>query len=160
MKIKVTIAFILSTVNVFSQKNIVGKYFHNFGHTLLLKSDSTYEFKTGFDLSSSWSRGIWSLKRDTVYLFYNPILDTLKVGQDRDTLVLSSDPKSERIDSLTYMATLLSGGGQNRTPHPLKLLVKKSMLLVIDANGKVVTKDLYDPMRQKYFSTKFYKSKD
>ena len=151
---------LLLTTNAFCQKNVVGKYYHNFGHTLVLKSDSTYEFKTGFDLSSSWSHGHWSLQRDTVYLFNVPVLDTLKSGQERDTLVLSSDPKSERIDSLTYIASLLSGGGQNRTPHPLKLLVKKNTLLIIDPNGNVISKDLYDPMRQKTLSTKFYKSKD
>lgn len=144
----------------YCQKNVTGKYYHNFGHTLLLKSDSTYEFKTGFDLSSSWSNGIWTFRKDTIFLVNRPIFDTLKIGHGKDTLVLSSDPKSKRIDSMSYIATLLSGGGQNRTRYPQKLLFKKNTLLIIDENGQVVTKDLYDPMRQKYFSTKFYKSKD
>jgi hypothetical protein len=160
MKIILKSILLLLTAIAFGQKNIVGKYYHNFGHLLLLKSDSTYEFKTGFDLSSSWSHGIWSFKKDTVFLINTPVFDTLNVGQGKDTFVFSSDPKPERIDSIAYIATLLSGGGQNRASHPTKLLAKKKNLLVIDPNGQVVKKDLYDPLRQKYFSTKFYKSKE
>ena len=161
MKILMILLF-TSIINfaAYSQRRVTGKNYHNFGHTLLLKSDSTYEFKTGFDLSSSWSHGSWSLKKDTIFLINKPICDTLKVSQDKDTLVLSANKISERIDSLSYIATLLSGGGQNRTPHPQKLLLKKKFLLIIDQNGKVVTKDLYDPMRQESFTTKFYKSKE
>jgi len=160
MKTILTTFILFLTTNVFCQRHVVGKYYHNFGHVLFLKNDGSYEFKTSFDLSSSWSNGTWSLKKDTVFLINTPIFDTLKAGQDRDTLVLSSNSKSERIDSMSYIATVLSGGGQNRTSHPLKLLVKKNALLVVGTDGKVVTKDLYDPMRQKYISTKFYKSKD
>ena len=161
MNILTTLLFI-ATINFTAscQRSVTGKYYHNFGHTLRLKSDSTYEFKTSFDLSSSWSHGIWSFKKDTVLLIYKPIFDTLKVSKDKDTLVLSANPISERIDSLSYIATLLSGGGQNRTPHPQKLLLKKKTLMIIDQNGQVVTRDLYDPMRQKSFTTKFYKSKE
>ena len=161
MKILTTLLFI-TTINFTAscQRSVTGKYYHNFGHTLLLKNDSTYEFKTGFDLSSSWSHGAWSFKKDTIFLINKPIFDTLRVSQDKDTLVLSANPISERIDSLSYIATLLSGGGQNRTPHPQKLLLKKKKLLIIDQNGQVVTRDLYDPIQQKSFTTKFYKSKE
>lgn len=161
MKLLTTLLFITTiSFTADCQRSVTGKYYHNFGHTLLLKSDSTYEFKTGFDLSSSWSHGDWSLKKDTIFLINKPIFDTLIVSQDKFTLVLSADSISEGIDSLSYIATLLSGGGQNRTPHPHKLLLKKKTLLIIDENGQAVTRDLYDPMRQKSFTTKFYKAKE
>lgn len=148
------------TFPAYCQKSPIGKYYHNFGHRLLLKSDSTYEFNTGFDLSFYWSNGTWTFSNDTIFLINKPIFDTLKVSQDKDTLILSTDPISERVDGKSYIASLLSGGRQNRIFHPQKLLLRKNTLLIIDENGPVVTKDLYDPMRQKHFSTKFYKSKE
>ena len=162
MKIVFTLFPLFSALFAVSQKSPVGKYYHNFGQKLTLKADSTFEFNSHFDLSSSWSNGKWSHNKDTISLFFVPIYDTLRVGYDSkyDTLVLSADDKSERIDYSTYIASLLSGGGQNRKPNPSKLYFTKNSLYEIEATGKIVTKNLYDPFRQKYFSTKFYKSKE
>ncbi len=162
MRILQIFILIATTLNSFGQKNVIGKYYHNYGHELLLNSDSTYEFKSNFDLSESWSRGKWSCNRDTVYLLFIPVFDTLGVGWDTkpDTLVLSSNTRSERIDSIAYIASILSGGGQNRIPNPSKLFFRKNALYEIGPTGQPVTKNLYDPIKRKYFTTKFYKSKE
>jgi len=143
-----------------THKNLPGNYYHNFGQQLLLKADSTFEFQSRFDLSSSWSNGKWSYRKDTILLFNIPIYDTfaLSYGTKLDTLIMSADTKAERLDNSGYISTLLSGGGQNRTSIPTKLLIKNGDLYEIDSTGNEVRNNLYDPFRQGYYSTRYYKT--
>lgn len=115
--------------------------------------DSTFEHKYTFDLSSSWTLGKWWIQNNIVYLTPELILDTLQILNDKnqvliDTLVLSSDPKKDRIENDEYVASSLSGGGQNRFKPPNKLYWKRNKLYVINEC------DSLDLRSQKRFSSK------
>ena len=103
-----------------------------------------------FDLATSWTKGIWLLKGDTVYFNMVPTYDTVSINKPHDhsvdSLILSADEFSERLTQLQYAGTLLSGGGQNRAPCPAKLVFKKGRLYKIQ-NGKLVSE------KQEGFST-------
>ena len=94
-------------------------------------------------MSSSWTKGIWTLQNDTVFFYMVPTYDTLsQVNSNNltlDTLILSDDEISERITTVQNAGIALSSGGQNRMTYPDKLLVKKGRLYKIQ-NGSVVVK--------------------
>ena len=128
---------------LFSQNKIAGYYEDYFGNSIFLNSDSSFKYNWNFDLASSWSKGTWSYKNDTIYFHVTPVYDTLKLIKEnnlfKDTLVLSQDENSGRLTQGQFIGVLLSGGGQNRKPSPDKLLFKKGRLYEI-VNGKLLRK--------------------
>jgi hypothetical protein len=138
-------AIFLLTVSFTSsaQKNVVGKYRDHFGNSIQLNLDSTFEYTWRFDLSSSWTKGTWILRSDTVYFHMVPIYDTLMQTNvncmTSDTLILSTDRIAERFTQIEFVSMLLSSGGQNRVAYPSKLLFRKGRLYKIQ-KGKLVLK--------------------
>ncbi|MCX6318582.1 MAG: hypothetical protein NTW29_14915 [Bacteroidetes bacterium] len=139
------------STNVTAQSNITGQYRDYFGSRLLLNADSTFTYTWHFDMLSSWTKGTWTVAGDTVFFHMIPIYDTVSQtnsgGNPSDTLILSTDEVPERLTQSKYTGTFLSAGGQNRTAHPAKLLIRKGRLYKIK-DGKLLVK------KQKGFSTK------
>jgi hypothetical protein len=71
------ILFILLFINI-EQKNIEGEYYNHFGSNLKINSDKTFLYTWSFDLASSWSKGKWEIKNDTIYFQIIPVYDTLR----------------------------------------------------------------------------------
>lgn len=163
---KSILTFIILVLNIFAfgQENIAGKYNNSFGSKLTLNEDNTYFYIWHFDLSSSWSTGVWEIQNDTVYLTCVPIYDTIihidtlgnSVINQRIELSLSADYTSEIITEDYAVLSSLSGGGQNRINYPTKFVFHRDRLFEINNNRKLKRKKVYCIFRQKRFSP-YYK---
>jgi len=153
------ILFILLFFNI-EQKNIEGEYYNHFGSNLKINSDKTFIYTWNFDLASSWSKGKWKIKNDTVYFQTIPIYDTLRRPNFKDSLVLSVNQKPELITdySIIYIEAL-SSGGQNRQLMNSKLYFDGEKLIEIKENGKLNTKKVKDFWQNKEHPTWFIKVK-
>lgn len=157
------LSILFSTV-ISGQSKIVGKYHNHFGESLELKSDSTFHFTSRFDLSSSWTIGKWKFSNDTLYLKTELVMDTLseiKVDNKtiRDSLVLSSDQKSNQIEIEEYAINSTSGGGQNRIKVPERLFLKKDKFYLINENGELDKRKIEQFGTRKKYKTSFKKIK-
>ena len=144
MKI-LTIAFLLTLpLGLCAQDKIVGRYRDYFGNRIQLNADNTFKFTWNFDLASSWTKGTWLLKNDTVFFHMVPTYDTLRYTSRNnlivDTLIFSDDEIPERITPIQSAATALSSGGQNRMTYPDKLLFRKERLYKIQKGNLVIKK--------------------
>jgi hypothetical protein len=150
------------------QNNVFGTYRDNFGSKLILNSDSTYKYTHSFDLSSSWSIGKWSLRKDTIIFSNTVIYDTItthcysingemRTSRTNPKLTLSIDEKSDAISDLDDALTQISGGGQNRYPQPMKLFFENNKLYEINKNGKPNRKRIKGLMTQKKFESSYIK---
>jgi hypothetical protein len=130
-----------------AQNKVIGRYRDHFGNRIQLSADSTFKYTWNFDMAASWTKGTWTLKKDTVIFQVVPIYDTVTYNNLRaDTLILSDDETSDRIIPIRSVTIALSGGGQNRISNPSKLLFKKGRLYKIQNESLVVK-------RQKGFGT-------
>lgn len=142
----------------FGKEKYVGIYKDRFSESIELKADSTFMHKWQFDLSASWTTGKWHVKNDTIYLKTELVMDTLQIRNSenkvvRDSLVLSSDLKSKRIEQNEFIGSLISGGGQNRYKPPKRIYWQRNRLYRINENGTL------DQRKLKAFSTdKKYKT--
>jgi hypothetical protein len=141
------------------QKNVGGEYYDNFGTTLLLNPDFTFVYKWHFDLSSSWSKGNWKIKNDTIYFTVVPIYDTLRIDGKEDSLILSETEKPLLItDVKNYNAFRdLSTGGQNKREINSKLFFRKDKLYHINKSGKLITKKVRSVLTSEKFNPWFTK---
>jgi len=101
MKI-LTFSFFLSfSFGLAAQDKLVGHYRNSFGHHIRLNADNTFNFTWYCDLQSSWTKGIWTFKKDTIYLKMIPIYDTFSYRNSNnlivDTLILADDEIPKRI---------------------------------------------------------------
>ena len=160
MKILTTDALLLLSLNLFAQKNIVGRYRDYFGSRIELNADSTFKYTWHFDLSSSWTKGTWSSKNDTIYFHMIPTYDTVSYksnnGTSADKLILSVDETAERMTPEQYAGMGLSSGGQNIHPCPDKLFFKKQKLFAIK-DGKLVKKKVKGFWTKKKWRPWFFK---
>ncbi|WP_281616487.1 hypothetical protein [Flammeovirga sp. SubArs3] len=104
-----------------------------FGEKIEFLRDSTFKHTWCIDLASSWTIGKWKIYRDTIYLTSSLIMDTLTILNSentflKDSLVLSTDEKIDRIENVEYVTTSISGGGQNRKQPPTILYFKNGKL--------------------------------
>ncbi len=158
MRLTELILILFITKLTFGQDKYVGIYKSHFSESIELKSDSTFIHKWRFHLSSSWTTGNWRVKKDTIYLQTELIMDTLSLRNSnnkiiKDSLVISSDLKTNRIESNEHILSQISSGGQNREKPPKRLLWKKGKLYRIKKNGTL------DLRKVKQFSTnKKYKT--
>jgi hypothetical protein len=129
MKISAITILLLLSLTLFAQKNILGRYRDYFGGQIELKADSTFKYAWHFDLSYSWTKGIWFLNNDTIYFHMIPTYDTVNyknnIGAFVDKLILSVDETSERLNEVQYAVLGLSSGGQNKQNFPEKLFFKR-----------------------------------
>jgi hypothetical protein len=144
------------------QNEIVGIYRDRFTDRIELKADSTFIHKYSFDLSSSWTIGKWRFRNDTIYLNPKLIMDTLQIRNSankiiKDSLVLSSDQKSNRIEFNEHILSQITSGGQNRTKPPKKLFWKKEKLYRVKSNGNLDLRRLKQFWTRKKYKTYFRK---
>jgi hypothetical protein len=143
MKILLLNILLFLSFSLFAQKNILGRYRDHFASRVELNADSTFKYTWRFDLTNSWTKGLWTIKNDTVYFHMVPTYDTVSyknnAGTSTDTFVLSVDETSERLTPEQYAGMGLSSGGQNIHSNPEKLYFKKGRLYKIH-NGKLIVK--------------------
>ena len=161
MRTTIQIFLILISTLTFGQKKISGKYSNKFGEKIELKTDSTFIYNWQFDLASSWSKGKWSVKNDTIFLKVIPIMDTLKIEKNNkysDSLILSSDQKASLVENNEFVTSTLSSGGQNRQKPPQKLLIKNGKLFRFTDNNEIDKKKHLQLGGNKKYKTYFYKT--
>ena len=149
----------------FGQEKYIGIYKSHFSESIELKTDSTFIHKWQFDLSSSWTTGKWKVKKDTIYLTTELIMDTLSIRNSankiiKDSLVLSSDLKPKRIESNEHIISQISSGGQNREKPPKKLFWQKDKLYRIKENGTLDLRKTKQFWTNKKYKTYFRKESE
>ncbi|MBW8522839.1 hypothetical protein K0U91_15115 [Chryseobacterium chendengshani] len=144
-------------LNFDAQEKVYGDYKNEFGERLILKTNHTFEYYWNFDLASSWNVGTWEIKNKRyIYLTINEVQDTLKSG-NKVEMVLSPDKISNEIDINHYGLSLISGGGQNRSLPPKKLLVKNKKLFTFSKSGKIQNKKIKSVINAKVNSKPWFK---
>ncbi|MBK7132254.1 MAG: hypothetical protein IPH69_05330 [Bacteroidales bacterium] len=132
--------FVILFAGICQGQTVIGKFSNSFGESIYLKEDSTFEFTWLFDLASSWTNGKWQISNDTIYIKPRIIYDTLEIKNNGiivDTLVLSSDTIGNKIDSISYISSIITGGGQTKRIPPSKLYLKNKRLYLVQNNGKI-----------------------
>ena len=138
---RLTTIILLIVINfIASGQSLTGKYNAYYGHSLELKDDSTFRYEWHFDLASSWSVGQWKVSSKTIYLNFKSIYDTLTRDGMPDSLVLSSDEKSNRIRNDEFVIGLISGGGQGRSVNGItdRLAIRGKRLYQLDKIGRII----------------------
>jgi hypothetical protein len=168
------IVFLIFSTNLLAQRKIVGRYRNHFGDRIELYSDSTFKYTWSFDLQYSWTRGSWTIKKDTVFFHMVPVYDTLSYvkanGLLSDKLILSVDEQPERIiksnnvalqkvEKADFVAILQNTGGQNYQTYPTKLYFKKGRLYNI-YQGSLVKKKVRGIWTRKKWRPWYFKSRD
>jgi hypothetical protein len=156
------ILILLISKLTFGQNKYVGIYNNRFSESIELKSDSTFMHKWQFDLASSWTTGKWNVKNDTIYLKTELVMDTLQIRDSennviRDSLVISSDQKNDRIERNELIISSLSSGGQNRYELPTKMYWKRNKLYRINENGTLDQRKVKAFWTDKRYKTYFRK---
>ncbi len=158
MKFSLSILFLI-LING-QHRNVEGEYYNHFGSKLKINSDSTFLYNWNFDLASSWSKGKWKIKNDTIYFKIMPVFDTLRRTSLKDTLILSMDEKPELITERNGSITqFLSSGGQNRQKMSAKLYFDGEKLIEIKRNGKLDNGKQKAFWENKKYNTWFVKRK-
>ncbi|GCC53722.1 hypothetical protein SanaruYs_39700 [Chryseotalea sanaruensis] len=138
---KLTTISLLTIISLSSWgQNLTGTYNAYYGHSLELRPDSTFRYEWKFDLASSWTTGQWRVSGKKLYLNIKNVYDTLTREGKPDSLVLSSDEKSNRIKGEELVVNLISGGGQNRNVDRItdRLSIKGKRLYLMSKTGQVL----------------------
>ena len=152
-------------LKVVGQESVVGEYYNYFGSNLKINADSTFKYTWRFDLASSWTKGKWKVKNDTIFLEVIPVYDTLKYYSGggkvlRDSLLLSLDEKSESITSEQFAMYSLTGGGQDKESIPKKLYYRNGRLFGIKENGDLRRKRVKGFMTNRKYVPWYIKKED
>lgn len=138
-EMRLTTILILTSIYITaSGQRLTGKYHAYYGHSLELKSDSTFKHEWKFDLASTWATGQWSVSNSTIHLKFKNIYDTLRRTDKPDSLVISIDEKSSRIAGDEYAVSLISSGGQRHDNVPNKLAIRGKRLYLMDSNDRLL----------------------
>lgn len=138
---RLIIVLLLTTIfTSTSGQRLIGKYTAYYGNSLELEDDSTFRYKWNFDLAGSWTIGKWKVSNQTVYLTITNVYDTLTRADKPDSLVLSSDEKSNRIKLDEFAIGQISGGGQNRKMDRITdcLAIRGNRLYLMSKTGRVL----------------------
>src|SRR5687768_6601720 len=107
-EMRVTTILILTLIlTPASGQRLTGKYQDYFGHSLQLNNDSTFRFDWRFDLTHDWATVKWSSSDRLISFHFQNIYDTLSRIGKPDSLVLSLDETSNKIDEEEYATTML-----------------------------------------------------
>jgi hypothetical protein len=160
MKIQFVLVFSILTLNINAQNKFEGRYYNFFGGHITINPDSTFKYEFHLDLEASWTKGVWTVNRDTIYFRMIPVFDTLqyidKKGVSHDSLLLSLDETPNEIT--LEEAKGLYSYGQERHSSPKKLFYKNNKLYGIGSDGKLVTKKMKGSWTRKKFVPWFIKS--
>lgn len=121
-----------------SGQRLPEKYDDYFGHTLVLNTDSTFRFDWRFDMIHDWATGRWAISRRTINLKFIEVYDTLSRLGKPDSLVLSIDEKSNRINEEEFAQTALVSGGQHKDRFGDKYYQRGKRLYPTDKNGRPI----------------------
>jgi len=134
---RLTTILLLTVIHIsVSGQRLTGKYNDNFGHTLELKDDSTFRLEWRFDLVKTWAIGQWTFSDDIIVLKFTDIYDTLTRTDKPDSLILSNDEKSNKINEEEFAINQLSSGGQKHVGITDRLRLKRQRLYLADKNGR------------------------
>lgn len=139
----VTILFLTTVYASVSGQRLTGKYNTYYGCSLELKADSTFKHDWHFDLASSWAVGRWTVSNGILYLNFKNVYDTLVRENKLDSLVLSADEKSNKINETEFLGYLLSSGRQlPRSDNGLtnRLAIRRNRLYLIDKDWQLMKK--------------------
>jgi hypothetical protein len=143
MKFSTFTILLLISITSNSQSFSYGLYQDNFGSSIKINEDGTFQYIWRFDLSMSWTKGTWLMSNDTFYFSMTPIFDTLAIqnhdGFLVDTLFLSEDEVSNRIPA-EYHLPIRQYPSQNSHGYPDKLFYKKYRLYEIQDNKLIKKK--------------------
>ena len=110
---------------------------------------------------SRWSIGKWRINGDTLLLRVIPVYDTLKMTNVKhelaDTLILSDDETSERVEIEQMIKTGISARVQTITDYPSMLIYRKGRFYKI-RKGRLVTKKEKGFWSKKKWSPWYFKS--
>ncbi|MFC5272018.1 hypothetical protein [Adhaeribacter terreus] len=137
MKLFLVIVFSMITFGMQAQDKIVGDYYNYFGSELKLKPDSTFEYKWRLEQSSSWTKGTWKAKSDTIFLKMVPVYDTVWVSATAVRLYLSLNERGEKVAEKEQSLRPGITEGQNQHPIPEKLYLQGTRLYGIERNGSL-----------------------
>ena len=147
MKVLLTSIFLLVNIANFTQtrgNKYVGHYHSELNGDIILNQDSTFKYTYAYDLFFSWSKGKWTVKKDTIYLMTILVCDTLRYrnanGKLVDSLVLADEEKPKLVTQLSNVINNISSEGQNRERCPTKLFYTNNKLYGIDRYGKLIKK--------------------
>jgi hypothetical protein len=136
---RLTTILLLTIINIsVSGQGLTGKYNAYYGHSLQLKDDSTFRYEWHFDLASSWAIGQWTVSNKTVQLNFKDIYDTLTRKDKSDSLVLSADERSNKIENVEFLSYQISGGRQAQNPITNRLAIRGKRLYLMDKDGRVL----------------------
>ncbi|HEY5750104.1 MAG TPA: hypothetical protein VIU12_28760 [Chryseolinea sp.] len=134
---KITIVLILTIVRITtSGQGFAGKYQDYFGHSLELKKDSTFRSDWRFDLIHVWATGQWTVSGKTLTLKFIGVYDTLSSVGKSDSLVLSIDEQSNKINKEEFLVTALISGGQNKDEFSDRFYRRGKRLFLTKKNGR------------------------
>lgn len=134
---KLLIILILTTICISSSgQHLIGKYNTYYGNSLQLKADSTFRYEWRFDLVKNWAVGQWTFSNDIVTLKFVGVYDTLTRPNKPDSLVISGDNKSNKINIEEFTSSLLVSGCQCHTDAIDKLVLKRKRLYLMDKDGR------------------------
>jgi hypothetical protein len=114
------------------------KYQDYFGHTLVLRNDSTFRFDWRFDMIHDWAIGRWDFSGPTLNLKFTDVYDTLSRPDKPDSLVLSIDEKSNKINEEEFTLTALVSGGQLKDRFSDKFYQRGKRLFPTDKDGRPI----------------------
>lgn len=145
MRILLIVTFLISGLQVNARKNIPGFYQDHFGSSLQLYKDSTFTYRYRFDLISSWNKGKWTVKNNTIYFQIVPVLDTVIFKDENNriinqTVVQSVDENANLISAEEYIKTRSNTPEKYPREIPLKLLFRKNKLYNLNKDGKPIKK--------------------
>jgi len=138
-----TILILITIYNLASGQRLTGKYNTYYGCKLELKADSTFKHDWHFDLASSWAVGHWSVSNRILYLNFESVYDTLVRENKPDSLVLSADEKSNKINETEFLSHLLSSGRQlprNDNGLTNRLAIRRNRLYLVDKDWQLIKK--------------------
>lgn len=144
----------LSSFSSENENKFVGDYSNTVENSVLyIRSNATFYFIYRHEMSTSWTKGTWANKADTVFFQMVPVYDTVEVSSPiRDSLVLSIDSIPSRT-SLKHMHGYF-GVKQNVRKAPEKLMLLNGDLYQILMNG------LPDNKPKKGNPVKYFKRSD
>jgi hypothetical protein len=143
-RIIVMLMLTIASTACYGQK-LVGKYHDHFGHRLELKKDSTFRFDWSFDLAQTWSAGQWTVSGKILNLAFIDVYDTLSRAGKPDSLVLSLDEHSTKIDQVEFALSLITSGQQDKGRFSDKFYIRNKRLFIVNKNGRP-SRSRYSPV--------------
>jgi hypothetical protein len=142
-----------------AQEPLVGRYKKIYlGEEIDVRNDSTFYYTWNGHMQSSWTKGTWTMKKDTIFFQMIGVYDTVSVksitSTTQDSLVISLDTLPNRT---VLRKDVLYAYGQNYRSYPKKLVWRKGRLYEINANGTLINRKVRGFMTNKRIAVWYQK---